>query len=74
MAIIDEVRASIATREAAIAAARVEIETRTTQLTDLAFQRMRSVAAISWANDVDLREACRQFSASLIQAGTQPGA
>lgn len=70
---IDDIRASKARLATAQAAATAEQQAAVAQLRDVLFARLRPVAALSFATDVVLTEACLAFAVSVIQGATEPG-
>lgn len=73
MAFIDDIRASKAKLATAQATAAAEQQAAVAQLRDVLFTRLRPVAALSFATDVVLTEACLAFAASVVQGASEPG-
>lgn len=70
MAFLDDIRQTQARLAAAQATAAAEMQQSIGQLRDVLFARLRPVAALQWASDVVLLEACLAFAASVIQGAT----
>lgn len=73
MAFIDDIRASKAKLATAQATAAAEQQAAVSQLRDVLFARLRPVAALGFATDVVLTEACLAFAVSIIQGASEPG-
>lgn len=71
MAFIDDIKAANARLATAQATATTERQAAVDQLTTVLFNRLRPAAALDWATDPVLQEACRAFALSVIQGATQ---
>lgn len=70
MPFLDDIRQTQARLAAAQATAAAEMQQSIGQLRDVLYARLRPVAALQWASDVVLLEACLAFAASVIQGAT----